>query len=444
MLHNDPEPVLPSTAALSERVLYTRSRPGRTSWGVLALAGLTPLGLACSDGGAEVLTATPGGTSAEATRPLNPGDAAGPLYLIATTFITGDERESYLVTTPTFDESTVIDPTNGPKLLGGIDVSVWGGRAFAPDSNGPVMLRFDVDENNQVVQSGELSFAGVGMTSLFGTHVYIVSDTKAYAFDPAGPRIIVWDPSTMTLTGTQIDLSATSRAGWVPNLSLGTLNQGAVQRGSELLIPLSWQDQDGNSRFASGVLVIDSNTDSVLGVSEDERCGESYTNVAAPNGDVYFFPPAWSATAHYYIDMHQPTCVLRVRAGETAFDPEYSLDLSALGAGSAASGATPDGQSGFYFASIDPALWDARTSDLAPFWQLWHYDFSTETSRELTTLPEWTGHAHYANLGGEYVFVYWEETATGNRTTFYRAEGNSEPTQLFSYDASFYSYAKLR
>jgi hypothetical protein len=307
-----------------------------------------------------------------------------------------------------------------------------------------VLLRFDVDDSDQLVQSAVLSFAGVGMTSLIGTHVYIVSDTKGYVFDPAGPRLIAWDPSAMTLTGTQIDLSATSRPGWVPNLSLGTLNQGAVRRGAELLIPLSWQDQDGNSRFASGVLVIDSDTDSVVSVDEDERCGEAYTNVAAPNGDVYFFPPAWSATAHYFIDMHQPTCVLRVRAGETSFDRDFSLDLSALGTGSAASGATPDGQSGFYFASVDPVLWDALDSDLAPFWRLWHYDFATEASRELTTLPEWTGHAHYANLGGEYVFVYWEETATGNRTTFYRAEGGDEPTRLFSYDASFYSYVKLR
>jgi hypothetical protein len=62
--------------------------------------------------------------------------------------------------------------------------------------------------------------------------------------------------------------------------------------------------------------------------------------------------------------------VLRVRAGETSFDREFSLDLSALGTGSAASGATPDGQSGFYFASVDPVLWDALDSDLAPFWRL--------------------------------------------------------------------------
>ena len=133
-----------------------------------------------------------------------------------------------------------------------------------------------------------------------------------------------------------------------------------------------------------------------------------------------------------------------MRAGENSFDPSYTLDLSALGTGSAAAGAIPDGQNGFLFASVDPALWDARSSDLAAFWRMWHYDFETGTSREVSSLPVWTGHAHYVNLAGEFVFVYWEETDTGNRTTFYRADGSSDPTRLFSYEASWYSFARLR
>jgi hypothetical protein len=370
--------------------------------------------------------------------------AAEPLYLIATSFITGDELETYLVTSKTFDESTVIDPTNGPKLLGGIDILVGGGRAFAPDSNGPVLIRYDVNANDELVRGDELSFAGVGMTSILGSHVYIVSETKGYVFDPAGPRIVIWNPATMTLTGEQIDLGATSRDGWVPNVNMGLVNLGALRRGAELLVPLNWQDQDGNSRFASGVLVLDTQTDAVVSVAEDERCGETFTNLAAPNGDIYFFPPAWSATAHYFIDLHQPTCVLRVKSGETAFDAGYQMDLSALGSGSAAAGAIPDGEGGFLFMTVDPTLWDSRESDLDGFWRLWRYDFSSETSRELSALPTWTGHAHYVNLDGKIAFVYWEETTTGNRTTFYRANGAADPVRLFSYDASWYSFAKLR
>jgi hypothetical protein len=378
------------------------------------------------------------GNVGEGTAPTDP------LYVVATSFITGDDLETYLVTSDTFDESTVINPTAGPKLLGGIDLVVGGGAVFAPDSNGPVLIRYQLDANNQLVRGAELSFAGVGMTSLSGGHVYVVDETKGYVFDPAGPRIIVWNPQTMLLTGEQIDLAAISRPGWTPNINLGLVNLGAIRRGQELLIPLNWQDQDGNSRYASGLLAIDTTTDQVLGVDEDERCGETFTNLAAPNGDIYFFPPAWSSTQHYFIDLHQPTCVLRVRAGEAAFDRDYQLDLSSLGSGSAATGAIPDGDSGFYFFTVDETLWNARSEDLDSFWRISHYDFASQQAREISSLPIWKGHAHYVNMSGEIVFVFWEETDTGNRTTFYRANGDGEPTRLFSYDASWYSFARIR
>jgi hypothetical protein len=366
------------------------------------------------------------------------------LYLVAASFITGDDIETYLVTTETFDESTSIDPTNGPKLLGGIDVVVGGGGIFAPDSNGPELVRYEIDAKNQLKKSAELSFAGVGMTALYGNYVYVVSETKGYVFDPEGPRIVVWNPSTMKLTGKQIELAAVSREGWSPNLTLGLVNQGALRRGSQLLAPLSWSDQDGNSRYASGVLVLDTERDEVVAVDDDERCGEAMTSVAAPNGDIYFFPPAWSATTHYFTDDHKPTCILRVPAGKNEFDPDYELDLSALGSGSAAAGAIPDGKTGFFFLSADQGLWDKRASDLDAFWRIWHYDFESKKSHEVTSLPTWTGHAHYVNFGGEIVFVYWEETESGNRTTFYRVDGDKDPVRLFAYDASWYSFAKIR
>jgi hypothetical protein len=112
--------------------------------------------------------------------------------------------------------------------------------------------------------------------------------------------------------------------------------------------------------------------------------------------------------------------------------------------GSAAAGAIPDGENGFFFLSVDQELWDDRPSDLAAFWRVWHYDFEREESRELSELPAWVGHAHYVNLGDDIVFVYWEETEDGNRTTFYRVDGADDPERLFSYEASWYSFARLR
>ncbi|MGC4088045.1 MAG: DUF4374 domain-containing protein [Polyangiaceae bacterium] len=371
-------------------------------------------------------------------------NASGPLYVVATSFITGDQLETHLVTSRTFDESTVIDPSAGPKLLGGVDIVVGGGFVFAPDSNAPVLVRYELDANDRLKKGKELSFAGVGMTSVRGSHVFVVDETKGYVFDPAGPRIVVWNPSTMTLAGKQIDLTEVTREGWSPSLGLGLVNLGSVRRGDQLLVPLTWQDQDGLSRYASGVVTLDTESDTLLGVDDDERCGETFTSIAAPNGDTYFFPPAWSSTQHYFVDAHQPTCVLRVKAGETLFDPDYALDLSALGSGSAAAGAIPDGEGGFLFASVDAQAWESRASDLDGFWRLWHYDFNSGESREVAGLPNWVGHAHFVNLRGEVAFVYWEELASGNRTTFYRANGAADPVQLFSYEASWYSFGRIR
>lgn len=395
-------------------------------------------------GCATLLVACGDGAPAKTEAPSDGSSSTEPLYVVATSFFTGDQLESYLVTSKTFDESTTIDPTDGPKLLGGVDLVVGGGFVFAPDTNAPILIRYAVDGNDRLKKDKELSFAGVGVTGIRGSHVFVLDEKKGYVFDPAGPRLVTWNPSTMALTGDEIDLAPVSRDGWSPNLGLGLVNLGAVRRGNDLLIPLGWQDQDGNSRYASGVLVLDAESDEIIGVDDDERCGESYTSVAAPNGDTYFFPPAWSSTQHYFVDGHQPTCVLRVKAGESAFDRDYELNLSAVGSGSAAAGAIPDGKNGFLFAAVDQPAWDAREDELEGFWRLWHHDFETGESRELTSLPNWVGHAHYVNLGEEVAFVYWEELESGNRTTFYRASGDDEPARLFSYDASWYSFGRIR
>jgi hypothetical protein len=367
---------------------------------------------------------------------------AGPLYLVAASILTGDQTETYLVTSPSFDETTVIEPTDGPKLLGGIVPTVRNGSVYAPDSNGPVLVRFDVGADNRLFRAAELSFAGVGMSALMGWHVYAVSDTKGYVFDPSGPRVIVWDPSTMTLTGEQIDLSGVSRDGWIPNLNFEYM--GPRRRGSELVVPVSWQNQDGNSRFATGVAVIDTETDSVLSVAEDERCGEAHTSIETASGDLYFFPPAWSSTQHYFAEQHQPTCALQLAPGQMSFEASAVMDLSALGAGSAVARGIPDGQGGFFFTTVDEALWNARESDVAPFWRLWHRDVSGGASREVTSLPPWAGQAYYTRLGEEIFIIYWEETATGNRTTLYRVDGPSDPSRVFSFDSSWYGFAQIR
>lgn len=380
--------------------------------------------------------------------PLNPSNPAGapgdeaPLYMTAALVSTGDSSETRLVLTDTFDENTVIDLGTGVSVLGPVVPVVHDGAVFLTEGDAPVVRRYDVGPDRQLVRTAELSFAGVGVTEVPSWNVYIVSDTKGYVYDARGSRLVAWNPSTMELSGTIIDLSLAAREGWSLQLMLEFF--GPRQRGSELLLGVSWVDQDFNYRHASGLLALDVETDTVLGFSEDERCGETYGSIEAPNGDLYFFPSADSSAQHFYGEGLGPTCVLRVPSGSREFDPAEPLNLSALGSGGAASGAVPDGSTGFYFSTVDDTLWQGRENNGEAYWRIWHYDFATQASREVTGLPAWAGTTYYVNVGGTHFLPYWSTGDAGDRTTVYQLDRVSNPTPLFSFEANWYGFNRLR
>lgn len=420
------------------RTAQTRSPLRLAASGAALVLGLAAMG--CSD--SETVLAPPGGEPQEpGEEPEEPGDLPS-AYLTAVWISAGDVDETYLVVTDSFDASTELEPTNGVQLLGNIVPVVHEGSVYVTDANAPVIQRYQLNDAGELEAAGQLSFLGVGVAEVVSWYTYVVSDTKGYVYDAGGPRLVGWNPSTMTLDGSEIDLSELERDGWSPNLVLEQM--GPRRRGDELLIPTGWVDQDFNYRHATGLLVIDTATDSVVSVSEDERCGEAYMSVEAPNGDLYFFPSGDSAAQHYFAENFRPTCVLRVQDGENELDSEFSLDLSALGSGSAATGAVPDGGSGFFFASVDEALWEERENNGEAYWRFWHYDFESEVSREVPSMPAWAGSTYYSDVGGRAYIPYWVETETGYRTTLYDLNGADDPTPSFSFDASWGGFAQLR
>ncbi|HKO90184.1 MAG TPA: hypothetical protein VJU61_03465, partial [Polyangiaceae bacterium] len=263
-----------------------RRQFGLRRFGVPALL----LALACSESDSSTITEPPPGTGGGESPD---GEQPGPLYLMGPAHFNVDDVETYLVTTDTFDANTSFNPTSGAKVLGEAIPIVHNGSVYITDARAPVIARFDVGANDQLVKVDEVSFAGVGMTEVTSWFVYIVNDTKGYAFDPAGRRIVVWNPSTMTLTGTQIALPELERDGWTPRLALEIFSPW--RRGAELVVPVAWTGQDEEYRFASGLLVLDVERDQVVTTAEDERCGESYMSLATANGDRYFFPSHFSS-----------------------------------------------------------------------------------------------------------------------------------------------------
>jgi hypothetical protein len=79
-------------------------------------------------------------------------------------------------------------------------------------------------------------------------------------------------------------------------------------------------------------LSVDTETDSVLSFTETDRCAGATELAFDNNGDVYYrtnVNQPYSRFAHdpkLLAETH-PGCVLRIRAGEQEFDPDYLLRL---------------------------------------------------------------------------------------------------------------------
>ncbi|MET0339465.1 MAG: hypothetical protein ABW252_00605 [Polyangiales bacterium] len=365
-----------------------------------------------------------------------------PLYLIATYVGTGDAATTHLVTTSRFDAQTKIDPTSGIAVQGGVVPVVHGSSVFIAEPDAPVISRYEPGADGQLVKTGALSFESVGLTEVASWYIYLISATQAYLYDATSTRIVVWNPTSLTLTGKTIDLGLLAAEGYTPSLALE--QTGPQRRGSELLVPVSWTDADGAYRHATGVVSIDTARDAVVGSSVDERGGEAYISVAAPNGDAYFFPTVGSAAQHFFDDAVRPTRILRVPAGARVFDRSFALDLSALGSGLAAAGAVPDGAGGFFFLTADQALYDTRASNGGSYWRASHFDFATGKARQVTSLPTFDDSTYWVKVDGKVYLPRSRTTESGASTTLYAVNGPADPTPLFTFDAQWYGFARLR
>lgn len=81
-------------------------------------------------------------------------------------------------------------------------------------------------------------------------------------FDYEAYKVHVWNPTTMTLSGIEIDLSAARHDDRGP-LFLAPWRFDHVRRGEQLLIPGGWWDDDDGPRPYSLVLSFDTANDTV-------------------------------------------------------------------------------------------------------------------------------------------------------------------------------------
>ena len=105
-------------------------------------------------------------------------------------------------------------------------------------------------------------------------------------------------------------------------------------RQDTLFVTVAWE-QDWRFGSSSRVIAIDTKTDKVVGVGDDERCEQLAVSSVASDGTAYYTPYAHSPVARTVLGREYGTksCGVRVVAPDTAFDAGWEVDLSALAGG---------------------------------------------------------------------------------------------------------------
>jgi len=367
------------------------------------------------------------------------GDA---VYALATEIETPEGDVLYLSTVHSLTEPfDLVD--DGIEIPNASTFQALGDQVFVAVNNSPTITRYVLDENDRLQEDETVSFAGVGVTN--AAYYALVSETKAYLFDYEAYTVHVWNPSTMELTGDEIDLSALQSdersAFW---LTPWRFDQ--IKRDGQLLVGGGFWPDEGPARNAI-ILVFDTAEDTVK-VIDTDRCTLLGAVKLAENGDAYFFGQAYALI----VNELEP-CALVVRAGEDDIDTSYTYAWS-----DAFDGHTPRdynaGPGNTVYVEV-PYATDEGESLEDTFYsggnnaRLWRYDLATGDSEEMTDVGTFNQTRWTFDLGdGQAVMPVFNlidpaDEAQGYETEVYEVFEQGEPVKLDFGDGSDEARARL-
>jgi hypothetical protein len=363
-------PMMPTQNDHSHPSFDLRHR--RLARGASGLLGLAALGL-CGCSGADETNTTLGSGR----------------HAISTTVFQADGQTSLLglVDDPgapgLFDVATALEIGGSAALFGDDGRNVFS----LGSSDSATVTRYELADG-QLLERGSFSLQPFGISSAFKRPelVPMISQTKAYWLDDVSAQIVVWNPDAMTVVGT-ISLAAAQRDGWLLELGQAVLRDGLV------FISANYRDDADGEAGEAVAIVVDTASDSVVGVATDTRCGGTLDIARGAGGVLYFASNTFAASLYAlgrFVDYPAP-CVLRIGSGEQSFDPGYHvsmLDLTGgLAAGQLVIGA---GERAFLLALHTDLLGEPITPDTelfalyeAPAWRWWSVDLASGAPAEL-------------------------------------------------------------
>ncbi|WP_437675088.1 hypothetical protein [Sorangium sp. So ce131] len=426
------------------------SRRTRTTLGTLGI-----LTAALGNGGCEEGPTDPIGGGEGPTNPSGGGGGGGgggsvdsgvPAFLIGTRVWDDTSTTSYFQTVPSLEQGTEVDLAQALELPGSaklysLDELGW----FAiGGGDAPTISRYTLDARGALEQEGaSISLQPFGVQDLWPT-MYFVSPTKAYYPDRHGEQLIVWNPTTMEIAG-RIALPETTRDGY-----LALYGYASFLRGDKLLFSVGWFDWEQNDTILAetGLVVIDTATDTVARVDVDERCGGITHAVETTSGDVVFVSSALAGAAHRLDRLPTEPCALRVQKDADAFDKDYLQPLGELTDGAIAGEPIPGGGDSIFLRVFDEDLAtveeDSVTWDLTgqKAWRWWRWDTAANEAAPVDELSPGTSDVSWFQIDGR---VFGTETTDDYaETTLIELTAEGGPKRGLTTPGFLHGVAKVR
>jgi hypothetical protein len=357
------------------------------------------------------------------------GASAAASYIVHTALDAPTGRLNYFVPAASLAADGTVDLSKGLEIPGVARLyAPPQGGFFAVGSSADVTItRFDLSRDGRFTETGVLSFQNQGINNLSRT-VAFISETKAYYLDEANVRIIIWNPRDLTLTGS-IDLGVAAQ----PGMNTKFVRVNYPLRAGRLYTTATWSNRSqGTLALETGLLVIDTERDTLAHYEVDTRCPGASEVVSLPSGDVYFGTGPDEVDHPQVRGRSRPACLLRVKAGEERFDPGYVLQVSDSVGGRVACDVLPSGRPEAVLVRVldeSKSAWSPANDEvgLADAWEWWHLDVQTGAAARATELGVASVYTTYSRVEGQVLLTRKLEGGADSQFFEVRADGGVRP-----------------
>jgi hypothetical protein len=257
-----------------------------------------------------------------------PSGGAGtqPAVLVAAQIVTPDDYLTYVGLFPDVPQGDV--KLAAFREFGNANVSVHDGRVFVEQDG--VMQRFEVGPDFKLVEGPRFTWADFGIATANASYTVFISKTRAYTFSPQLGVVIIWDPDQMKRTGV-IEFEFPVR----PDGYDTWASDGFVIGDKVIWNVFSGSFDAPKAHPALTLAIADANTDAPLTFVEDSRCLPGGPSFVDDNGDYYVHGAGYFGFFYAYGEppTGTTTCALRVKSGQTVFDPTFKLDYATVTGG---------------------------------------------------------------------------------------------------------------